>query len=298
MSTTEDETLEVFESVLREIDRELGSLSVPVRDRAFEAVMKYCEKTGQTPIFTSLDPRVGPLDGPNLPRAVQEYFDREYHESRLVVPPLGTVPVRIRGAIFSMRIPVVVGKEVVIDGLSLIDGLTEQMKVNLSAEETPEIQRSLEQGYQVINEVEDFGITLRTPGRYTEEAVDFFASALRDRDAITPIFLTGNTNQAVFHGQQHAEKMIKGAIITEQPEWKPPRGHAIKGNFRVLTKNHPELQALDSDIDRLNKVTMTQVRYRGSEVSQDDAYELAWAALRVGAAVTLCLSGMEPRRAG
>src|SRR5690606_37337110 len=131
----------------------------------------------------------------------------------------GKVPVLLRNEIFLIRIPLAFGQPE-IQILPLVNGLTPAMAKSLTASECEKIRICFEEGFGLNYEFEDLSSQIEADARngIVRKENPFFVSALGDKITAADC-LEGNidTNGAVFHSQQLAEKMLKAVALHVHP---------------------------------------------------------------------------------
>jgi HEPN domain-containing protein len=201
-----------------------------------------------------------------------------------------------------IRIPLAYG-EPEVKVLPLMEDLTPGLTRSLMPYECAGIRNIFIMGYALVYEINDLEQFLRGPSVHapvSTEAVQMVQSAKEDRDTTTRC-LPGqfDTNNACFHAQQHAEKMLKAFLLAKtiyspQQLRGKPFGHNLQAIFEACVQLSSRFLDVITDVGLLNNVTM-DIRYSTPKVTPEMAAETFWAALRVGGLCASQISGFQRR---
>lgn len=199
-----------------------------------------------------------------------------------------------------IRIPLVYGSPK-IEILPLVNGLTPAMARSLSRGELDEIQRYFAEGYGLTYEFEDLRSQQDGQPRNCVPRGDnpFLPSALRDK-ATASDCLEGavDTNGAVFHSQQLAEKMLKAVIFSSvglnEQDIRKKYSHRVSDVYKdVASSNTPPAEVV-SAVQEIAKYKM-DIRYEPEHIAKSEAVGAFWSGLRVGGWCATLLSGHDRR---
>ncbi|MBN1837271.1 MAG: HEPN domain-containing protein [Spirochaetales bacterium] len=274
------------EDRIRRMNEELAESQVPVQDRCFQAWRGLAEQGAQVEH-----------------EVVAEWYRREYGAKSVPVFDVGHVPILLSGDVFSLRVPLVHGR-IGLDAVQYIEGLTEQKRRSLTEGKVREILRCFEDACALLYQIEDLRGWMDPPGNFvtlSSDARTMIEVALMDlraamgilEDAVPPLHLV------CWQSQQHAEKMLKGFLITKG---RTPDDLRKRFSHRIADL-HAECQARSArfaevapDIVLLAKVH-PDVRYTTID-DRRTGVETFWSAMRVGGLCACEISGQQRRYKG
>ena len=294
--------VENFYERIEEIDQQLNEQDVPVHARTFPAFQLLAPYYQGYLTCSPIEARYfGEYEGPNLLQKIDDWFKNRYGNRFNAPTDLGRIPLQIRGQVFLARIPLVFGKAG-INPLKLIEEVTNDLLNSLSSSELCEIVHNYKEGYALYYEIDRLlGISdPRFPGLYLQPlAAEFIHKAIRDREAATRCLCrNSDLNNACFHSQQFAEKMMKAFIVqkrgyTTEQEVKS-FGHNIKELFEGCVKESPTFSTVANDVRVISNIRM-DFRYSVPEVPLSSALEAFWSALRIAGFTACQQSGLNQR---
>jgi HEPN domain-containing protein len=283
------------------IDKELADERVPIHARSFHA-------------FPMLAPNYnGPLlgygisrslykeyEGPNLLERTNAWYKEQYGARFNAPTDRGKVPVLLRQEIYLIRIPLVYGSPE-IQILPLVNGLTPAMATSLSNNELDEIQERFIEGYGLTYEFEVLMSQLEAEERNGTKRKNnpFLSSALRDKETASDCLESAvDTNGAVFHSQQLAEKMLKAVIFhaaeMSEEDIRKKYNHRIPDVYKDIVRSNAVPAQVTSAIQQISQYKM-EIRYTSDLIPKDEAVEAFWSGLRVGGWCATRLFGYERR---
>jgi HEPN domain-containing protein len=284
-------------------DQEFAQNQVPIHARTFRAfqllaldyagpLIGYSVRSAEYPEFV----------GPNLLDKIDDWYRERYGERAAMPWVVGRVPIILRREVYLIRIPRAYGEpEVKI--LPLIEGLAPGLIQSLMPYERDCIRNIFTMGWALVYEMDDLEQFLRGSSAHAAvsvEAVQMAQSAKEDRDTMTRC-LSGqlDTNNACFHAQQHAEKMLKAFLLAKtvysaQQLRSKPFGHNLGAIFEACKQSSTIFLNIVTDVGLLNNITM-DIRYSTPKVTPEIAVETVWAALRIGGLCTSQISGFKRR---
>ena len=289
-----------FESKMEAADRRLAAQGTPIHQRQFPALCIIApDFSGVIAGPPGWDTASGPYEGPRLFSAVGDWLQRRYGDRALLNPNRGRIPFLLRGELYFVRIPTVYGSPS-IDAIALVDGMTDDMKASLSGEEVELIGRSCFDGFKLIYEVDDMtGKCLHHPtdgSQFDGFITRLIERAIEDRKtAASCLDRCSNLNDACFHAQQSAEKMLKAFLAVRGTKREQLRklGHRLGDILKGCIGLSSAFSAIANDVALLANIGMN-IRYEGS-IEVEHAIAAYWASLRtVGLAATE-ISGEERR---
>jgi len=283
------------------IDMELADKGVPIHARAFHAFLLLTPTYNGPLLGYGIDRSVfNEYEGPNLLEKTNAWYKAHYGDRFNAPTDRGKVAVLLRQEIYLIRIPLVYGSPE-IQILPLVNGLTPQMARSLSKNELDEIQRCFVEGYGLTYEFEDLMSQMDAEARNGSKRKDspFLSSALRDKDTASDC-LEGavDTNGAVFHSQQLAEKMLKAVMLhtagLSEEDIRKKYNHRIPDVYKDVASSNTAPTEVDSAIKQIAQYKM-DIRYTSDHIPKVEAVEAFWSGLRVGGWCATLLSGHERR---
>ena len=290
-----------FLELIPSVDDELAKNNVKIHARSFHAFRIMAPNYSGPLLGVGINPAMfGKYEGPNLLEQINTWYKNVY-ASRVYKPTtLGKIPVIIRNEVYLIHIFLGYGSPV-IDVLSSVDGLTAEMAKLLTDTELQLIHNSYVEGHSLVYEFEDLHSQLNVErgngaGRMKNPFMD---SAFRDRDTGADCLEHSlDTNGAVFHSQQLAEKMLKAVLYESaglnEEEIRKKYHHRIKDVFKDVKKLAGDAFQLENEVRILAKYKM-DIRYTSESISKSDAVEAYWSGLRIGGFCATVLSGHERR---
>ena len=283
------------------IDMELADKGVPIHARAFHAFPLLAPNYNGPLLGFGIDRRhYGEYEGPNLLENTNTWYREQYGDRFNAPTDRGKVPVFLRQEIYLIRVPLVYGSPE-IQILPLVNGLTPAMANSLSQDELDEIQRHFVEGYGLTYEFEDLMSQLEAEARNSAPRKDdpFLASAVRDKDTAADCLEGGvDTNGAVFHSQQLAEKMLKAVIFNStgmsEEDIRKKYNHRILDVYRDVANHNPPSAEVASAIQKISTYKM-DIRYTTNHIPKSEAVAAFWSGLRVGGWCATLLSGHDRR---
>ena len=203
-------TADVFHEKMKLIDAELSQKGVPVYERPFQAFPIAAPDYNGPLMGCGIDTsEYGEYEGPNLLGKIHNWYKQVYGKRINAARDLGRIPIIIREEIYLVRIPLVYTTPE-INILPFVSGLTPGVARRLSDKDLDEIHNKFMEGYSLAQEFEDLDFRLAAEGKNNP----FLDSAMEDKDAATACLDEEmDTNGAVFHSQQLAEKMLKAVLF-------------------------------------------------------------------------------------
>jgi HEPN domain-containing protein len=283
------------------IDTELADRKIPIHARAFHAFHLLAPNYNGPLLGVGInESHYGEYEGPNLLKKTNTWFREQYGDRFNAPTDRGKVPVLLRQEIYLIRVPLVFGSPD-IQILPLVNGLTQAMARSLSENELDEIQNSFVEGYRLTYEFEDLMQPLKAKisSNTPRKSNPFLASALRDKDTAADCLEGGiDTNGAVFHSQQLAEKMLKAVIFNStnmsEEEIRKKYNHRILDVYREVANNNTPSAEVASVIQKISAYKM-DIRYTSNHIPKSEAVSAFWSGLRVGGWCATLLSGHDRR---
>ena len=281
---------EEFLKQIELVDRELADEKIPVHARAFRALLKL-QPDYKGPLLgygLRIEEEFLPHKGPHLFKMINGWYVDRYAERFKMPSDQGRIPVLIRREVYLIRIPLVHGHANV-NIPNLIEGVTDSFVNSLDNQEIKDIKKVFSQGCSIIYNLNNM-LTLLGHGTNVTLAptvCNLLVSTREDRDTIARCLSKRlDTNNACFHAQQHAEKILKAYLIllnicTEAELSKRPYGHNLNKIYGRCKETNTEFFNVANDIVLLGNISMN-IRYTTNTVSKEIGVETAWAALRVG----------------
>ena len=283
-------------------DQELAQRQMPIHGRTFHAFRLLAPNYAGPLLGHSVKLEEYPeLVGPKLLKKIDDWYKERYGVRACMPVVVGRIPVLLRREIYLIRIPRVYG-EPEIKILPLIEDLAPGLTKSLSPYERDCIRNIFSMGYALVYEMDDLEQFFRGPlaQGVSADAVQMAKSAKEDRDTIARC-LSGqlDTNNACFHAQQHAEKMLKAfllakTIYTAQQLRGKPFGHNLHAIFEACVQSSAIFLHIVTDVGLLNNIAM-DIRYSIPKVTPEMAVETCWAALRIGGLCASQISGFKRR---
>ncbi|MEN6373225.1 MAG: HEPN domain-containing protein [Smithella sp.] len=286
-----------FYEKMRQIDAELSQKGVPVYERPFQAFpIAAPDYNGPLMSFGIDSSEYGDYEGPNLLGKIHDWYKQAYGKRANTARDLGRIPIIIRDEIYLVRIPLVYATPE-INILPFIEGLTSRVARRLSAAELDEIQNKFTEGYSLAQKFEDLYSRLEAVDRSGAKRKDnpFLDSAMEDKDAAAACLDEGtDTNGAVFHSQQLAEKMLKAVLFylanLSEEEITQKYEHRIADIYKD-SSNYAEFpDRISSEVDYISQYKIG-IRDSDNQVSDSDAVKAFWAGFRIGGYCAALLSG-------
>lgn len=282
------------------IDKELSDKGVPIHARAFHAFPLLTPDYNRPLLGHGIDlSAFGEYEGPNLLEKIGAWFQEIYGDRIYAPTDRGKVPILIKQEIYLIRIPLVYGAPE-IEILPLVIGLTPAMAKNLSTAELNELQKRFIEGYGLTYEFEDLSSQMDAEERNGTKIKDnlFLMSALRDKDTAADC-LEGSvdTNGAVFHSQQLAEKMLKAVLFNvgvSEEDIRRKYNHRINDIFKDVSNSNAAPCVVDSAVKLISQYKM-DIRYSVGHLPKSESVEAFWAGLRIGGWCATLLSGHDRR---
>ncbi len=291
----------IFLEKIQVIDEELAKKEMPIHARAFHAFPLFTPDYNGPLLGYGIDYNsFGEYDGPNLLKKINSWYKQVYGVRFNAPTDRGKVPVTLKQEIYLIRIPLVYGAPKV-DILPLVNGLTHAMTRSLSTPELDEIQQRFIEGYSLVYEFEDLFSQLDAEKRNgsPRKANPFLDSAIRDKDTAADC-LEGavDTNGAVFHSQQLAEKMLKAVLFhtaeMSEEAIRKKYNHRILDIYKDACIHANHVVQVNSEINNIAKYKM-DIRYTSSVVEKSEAVKAYWSGLRIGGLCATVLSGQDRR---
>lgn len=289
-----------FSDRMPSLDKELSDKGIPIHARAFHAFPLLTPDYNGPLLGYGIDSSVfNEYEGPNLLEKVEAWFQEIYGDRVYSPTDRGKVPILIKQEIYLIRIPLVYGSPE-IEILPLVNGLTNAMARILSVPELNEIQRRFIEGYGLTYEFEDLSSQMDTEEKNVAKTKDnpFLMSALRDKGTAADC-LEGSvdTNGAVFHSQQLAEKMLKAVIFStglSEDDIRRKYNHRINDVFKDISSHNVAPSTVDSAVKLISQYKMG-IRYSVDHLPKNESIEAFWAGLRIGGWCATILSGHDRR---
>ncbi|MEN6622895.1 MAG: HEPN domain-containing protein [Smithella sp.] len=274
-----------FQEKMLTIDAELAGKKVPVHERAFQA-FSIAAPDYKGPLMSyELDRSTfGEYEGPNLLEKINNWYKRTYGKRAYVARDLGKIPIIVKEEIYLLRIPLV-SEPSEVNVLPLISGLTPTMAYRLTPAELNDIQNYFIEGYSLLQKFEDL---FSFPEADCSKKKDnpFLDLAIEDKDEVVDC-LEGpfDTNGAVFHSRQFAEKMLKTVLFHAAGL---SEDEIIKYKHRIIDiyEEVSQYAKFPAEIvSEINYISQFNIDIRDSDdfVPNSDAVRAFWAGLRIGA---------------
>jgi HEPN domain-containing protein len=283
------------------IDSELANKGTPIHARAFHAFPLLSPDYNGPLLGGGIDgSHYDEYEGPNLLEKTNTWYREQYGDRFNAPTDRGKVPVLLRQEIYLIRVPLVYGSPK-IQILPLVNGLTQAMARSLSQKELDEIQRCFVEGYGLTYEFEDLVSELDAKARNNTPRKDnpFLARAVRDKDTAADC-LEGaiDTNGAIFHSQQLAEKMLKAVIFNStemcEEDIRKKYNHRIPDVYRDVANSNAPSAEVSPAIQKIATYKM-DIRYTSEHLPKSEAVAAFWSGLRVGGWCATLLSGHDRR---
>ena len=290
-----------FQSKMQCIDDELARKEIPIHDRAFHAFHLLAPDYHGVLLGTGIDSSLfGDFEGPNLLEKINDWYKEIYSERFNMPSDRGKVPVLIKREIYLIRIPLCFGSPN-IEILPLVNGLTQSMARNLSNDELNEIQKKFGEGYSLIYEFEDLWSQINCETSNGKERKDnpFLNSAMRDLGTASDCLESSvDTNGAIFHSQQLAEKMLKAVLfhaknLTEE-EIRKKYNHKIIDVYNDVCSYTETAFQIEDEVNTISKYKMN-IRYTSTVIGKNEAVSAYWSGLNIGGFCATILSGQKRR---
>lgn len=274
---------------MEEIDKDLAQERLPVRARVFEAFPRLVPGYDGPLFGYGVDPSEYPeYEGPNLFEKVNDWYEKRYGTRFHITPYIARVPVIIREQVYLIRMPIAYGRPT-IRVLRFVEGLTDGVMKSLNTTELTHVGEAFRDGFALTYELESLKYRLDPAGAspLPFSIARILEQAIQDRDAaVNCLDERNDTNGACFNAQQHAEKMMKGFLLsqnlyTEGQLRKSPFGHNLQAIFNACLQASGKFANATSDIGLLRGIPM-KLRYSMAKVPIRVAVDTIWAALRVG----------------
>ncbi|MFT6907868.1 MAG: hypothetical protein ACJAS1_004556 [Oleiphilaceae bacterium] len=283
------------------IDKELANKETPIHARAFHAFPLLVKNYNGPLLGDGIDvSHYGEYEGPKLFQKTNKWYREQYGDRFNAPTNRGKVPVFLRQEVYLIRVPLVYGSHE-LQILPLVNGLTPAMARSLSQSELYEIQRCFVEGYGLTYEFEDLMSQLETESRNSVPRKDnpFLASAVRDKyTAANCLEGAIDTNGAVFHSQQLAEKMLKAVMLNStemcEEDIRKKYNHRIPDVYKDVTNNNAPTAAVASAVQQIATYKM-DIRYTSDHIPKSEAVAAFWSGLRVGGWCAKLLSGQDRR---
>jgi len=273
------------------IDEELAKKGVPVYERPFQAFTLAAPDYNGPLMGCGIDTsEYGEYEGPNLLGKIHNWYKQVYGKRINAARDLGRIPIIIREEIYLVRIPLVYTTPE-INILPFVSGLTPAVARRLSDKDLDEIHNKFMEGYALAQEFEDLDSLLTTE----EKNNPFLESALQDRDAAVDCLDEEiDTNGAVFHSQQLAEKMLKAVLFSladmSEEEIAQKYGHRIADIYKDVSIYAKSPARISSEVNYISQ-NKTDIRDSDSQVSDSEAVKAFWSGFRIGGFCAALLSG-------
>ncbi|NTW78078.1 MAG: HEPN domain-containing protein [Syntrophaceae bacterium] len=244
-----------FHEKMRLIDAELSQKGVPVYERPFQAFpIAAPDYNGPLMSFGIDSSEYGEYEGPNLLAKIHNWYKQMYGKRASAARDLGRIPIIIKEQIYLVRIPLVY-ETAAINILPFIEGLTPAVARRLSDTELDEIHNKFIEGYSLAHEFEDLYFQLEAEERNGTKRKNnpFLDSAIQDKDAAADCLDEEiDTNGAVFHSQQLAEKMLKAVLFhlanLSEEEIMQKYGHRTADIYKEVSSYAKSPAGIDSHL--------------------------------------------------
>jgi len=286
-------TADEFQKKMRLIDAELSQKGVPVYERPFQAFSIAAPDYNGPLMGCGIDTsEYGEYEGPNLLGKIHSWYKQAYGKRINAARDLGRIPIIIREDIYLVRIPLVYTTPE-INILPFVSGLTPGVARRLSDKDLDEIRNIFIEGYSLAQEFEDLDSRLAAEGKSNP----FLESALQDVDAAVDCLDEEiDTNGAVFHSRQLAEKMLKAVLFSlanmNEEEITQKYGHRIADIYKDVSSYAESPARINSEINYITRHKM-DIRDSESQVSDSEAVKAFWSGFRIGGFCAALLSGRE-----
>lgn len=274
------------------IDAELAGKKVPVHERIFQAFSLAAPDYKGPLMGYELDcSAFGEYEGPNLLGKINGWYRQVYGKRASAARDLGKIALIIKEEICLIRIPLI-DEPSEINVLPLVSGLTPAMAYRLTPAELNEIQNQFIEGFSLLQKFEDLFSSLETDGSKRKDN-PFLDSAMDDKDdAVDCLEGPFDTNGAVFHSRQLAEKMLKAVLFhlagTSEEE-------IMKYKHRIIDiyeESSRYAKFPEEIVSEINYISQYKIDIRDSDdyVSNSDTVRAFWSGLRIGAFCATLLS--------
>lgn len=249
-----EHTPDEFESIMRQIDDELGKQGVPVFKRPLVAATKYPCKNKLIGNFEP-DPRMGSYEGPNLFVSIDKWYKKYYPVHSVLPDRLHTRIVLLRGEPFRLRIPYVFnafGKLKVFDYLedvspALLDLIDERQRLIL--------QRRFD---VFCRETSNILLCIAVTKTAEKTLVpQLLKAGWADLKSCGGGFNRQDPGSTLFPAQQATEKYLKAYLLfrddsVTEKDLKGKYGHKIEELLSACAAISAEFEQVLPDIDRLS----------------------------------------------
>ncbi len=274
-----------FHKKMLSIDAELAGKKIPVHERAFQAFSIIApDYKGPLMIYELDRSAYGEYEGPNLLEKINSWYKQAYGRRAYATRDLGKIAIIIKEEICLVRIPLIYEPNE-INVLSLISGLTPAMAYRLTPVELDEIRNQFMEGFSSLQKFEDLYSFQETDGAKKRNN-PFLDSAIEEKDeAIDCLEGPIDTNGAVFHSRQLAEKMLKASLFHlsgKSEEEIIKYKHKIVDIYEEISRYAEFPAEMVFELNYISQYTM-DVRFSDSPISNSDTVKAFWSGLRIGA---------------
>ena len=258
---------QIFEEMMRDIDRQLENEGVPAHSRSIIASLKLANKLK---ISISIIPRIpntfseDDFSREAIPWQINNWYQKVYSNKINIDTKLASIVFLIRGIPYRAVLPLVYGA-VLINPFDYIEDLTPELYSRLSKEEINEIATLYLDTYKAMNKYHSSGLPkINAVLTKLETAVNIIMQRR---------FIDGDSKWASL---QFIEILLKSILEKNQIE------HKVKHDLLALLKlilHEIALNVLKEDIEKIQ--CKAGVRYSEIDVSLKEAIEAHYASLRV-----------------
>jgi hypothetical protein len=273
-----------FKEKMLSIDAELARKKVPVHERAFQA-FSIAAPDYKGPLMSyGLDRSAfGEYEGPNLLEKINAWYRQKYGKRAFAARDLGKVPIIVKEELCLVRIPLI-DEPSEINILPLISGLTPAMAYRLTPDELEGIRNQFIEGFSLLKKFEDLFSFVETNGS-EKKSNPFLDSAMEGKDdAVDCLEGPFDTNEAVFHSRQLAEKMLKAALFHlsgKSEEEIRSFKNRIMDIYNEVGRYSNFPAEIISEINYLSQ--FNNLRDSDNFISNSDTVKAFWSGLRIGA---------------
>ena len=292
-------TAGAFHEKMLMTDAELANKEVPVHERPFQAFHLAAPDYSGPLMSSGLDPsEYGEYEGPNLLAKIHNWYKQVYGKRTSAARDLGRIPITIKDDIYLVRLPLVY-ETPEINVLPFVDGLTPAVARRLSLAELNEIRNKFIEGYTLTRKFEDLysqSEAEETNGT-KRKSNPFLDSAMQDKDAAVDCLGEElDTNSAVFHSQQLAEKMFNAVLFhfagMSEEDINKKYKHRIIDIYKAISGYAKFPARIISELNFISRYKMS-IKDAKRQVSSSDAVKAFWSGLRIGGFCASLLSGRK-----
>jgi len=260
---------EDFEEKMQRIDSDLIKEKISLQGRPFKALNIICPNSSFS--MSSEDKKFfGEFEGPNLFDEIYSWYEIRYSKKILSNFTTGKKPFKLRGEIYYINYPVVLGTQVLVDVHDYVEDLTLDMRRSLSERERDKILEEYKLGYEAFSKIQNLS---NFKGKLQDDTVDLLSRGIVDIEAAASTIT--DFQNTIFHSHQAAEKFLKALFVELEHENITKKNKTVSEEIRRFSHNIsdiyerlsntklPNKKAIDSQVKYLHKlVPNMNIRYK------------------------------------